>query len=267
MHSMRMHREQLTSVEQGIQVKLLFNDGNQRVGGHGAPKEAASKGIGVYHLLRHNALDRRAVRILLDQKVQLALKCLALLGDGMHQSLQAKARVGSHQNRAEHQARGHRQHPRQVVLALSRRMLHAGAQCQLQAKACRAQVGCNRAVAINAGVGAAHQFLLGITVVHGKGVDAQRRVARRQCAKVNGLPANAAGQQRFVDDRACQLEPGQRIGIQALVQRGFGGRCTQAQCAGNKEGITMKCFDGIEITLALAQEGQVALEDGVVANP
>lgn len=56
------------------------------------------------------------------------------------------------------------------------------------------------------------------------------------------------------------------MSIQALVQRRAGRRHLQAQRAG-KEGITAKCLDGIEIALALAQQGQVAFEDGVVANP
>lgn len=144
-------------------------------------------------LLRRNGLDRRAARVPLDQEVQLAPKGFALLGDGMHQGLRTIAGVRAHQNRAGHQPCGHGQHPLQVIFALPGRMLHARSQGQLQPKACRTQTGGNREVAIDSGVGAAHQLLLGITVVHRERIDVQRRVAAREGAKVNGSPARQCG--------------------------------------------------------------------------
>lgn len=62
-----------------------------------------------------------------------------------------------------------------------------------------------------------------------------------------------------------QVKPGRRMAVQALAQRGARRHGAQAQRTG-KEGIAAMRLDGIKVALALAQEGQVALDDGAAGH-
>ena len=85
-------------------------------------------------------------------------------------------------------------------------MLHPRAQRQFQAVAQATQVHRQRAVAIDAGVGAPDQPLLRAAVVHREGVQIHGRVAAGQRAKINGPAFDAAAQERLVDLRG-QFKP------------------------------------------------------------
>lgn len=218
----------------------------------------------VGYLPRSDGLHRGAARVPLDDEGDLTLEHGGLMGDLTHQSARAKARVHAQQQWPLSQTTRQGQHTFKVVLALGCRMLGARAQGQLQAKASGAQVSGQWAVAVYPGIGATHQLFGGAAVVHGKGVDVQGRVAAGQRPKGNGLTLDAGAEQSLVDRRG-QIKPSAGMGVHALAQRRARRRNRQRQGTG-KEGIAAKVLDGVKVTLALAQQGQVAFEDGAVGD-
>lgn len=86
------------------------------------------------------------------------------------------------------------------------RVLCAGAQGQLQAKALRAQVGCQWAVAIHPRIGAAHMLFDCPSVGTSEGFHIQRHVPAGQHTEVNGFAADLHAQYGSVDPIG-QVEP------------------------------------------------------------
>jgi len=119
----------------------------------------------------------------------------------------------------------------------------------------RAQVRRQRAVAVHAGVGAAHAFLGGTAVVHRERVDVQRQPAAGQHAVVRAC----AGQQRL-DQRRKEVEQFGRARVQALAQR----RARRQQLDAERllvERVTAEVLDRVEVGLALHQQAHVAAHD------
>lgn len=87
-------------------------------------------------------------------------------------------------------------------------------------------------------------------VVHGKGVNVQRRVAARKRAQVDALAMPALARQGGVEI-GREIKPLGSVGIQALTQGRARGHHRHAQYA-LKERIIPVRLDGIEIALALA---------------
>jgi len=134
-------------------------------------------------------------------------------------------------------------------------VLHARAQRQLQAQAVRAQVRRQRAVAVHAGVGAAHALLGGAAVVHGEGIDVQRQPAARQHTVVRAC----AAEQRLDQGRQ---EVEQLLGacIHALAQRHTGGQQLDVQRL-LEERVAAEVLDRVEVGLALHEQPDVAAKD------
>jgi len=229
-----------------------------------ALSQHAPLGAGISRLLAGNGLHWGLARVPLDDECHLALQGAGLGRDFLHQLQRAKARICPHQQRRSHQGCRHRQSALKVVLTLSGRMLHAGAQGQLQAITQTAQIHRKRAIAINTGISASDQFFLGETVVHGKGVQINRGVATAEGTEINGLAIDAAGQQALVHLRH-QVEPGSRMGIQTLTQGGARRNILQTQGA-FEESVIAKILDGIEVVLAQTQQAQVGLEDVAIGH-
>jgi hypothetical protein len=61
------------------------------------------------------------------------------------------------------------------------------------------------------------------------------------------------------------IEPGCRVGVHALAQRGARWNICQPQSA-NKKGVGAKVLYRIKVVLAQAQQGKVGLEDVAVGN-
>ena len=112
---------------------------------------------------------------------------------------------------------------------------------------------------INASVGTPDQFFLGATVVHGKGIQIHRCVATEQRAEIYWQAVDAAAQQKLVH-LGCQIEPGRRVRVHALAQRGARWNHTQAESA-HEECVTPKALDGIEVALTQAQQGKIRFEN------
>ena len=138
----------------------------------------------------------------LDDEGDLPLQGRSVLAHGAHELGRIKARVGAKQHRCAAlrgtrrlgQLECQRQHPLDVVFGLTGRVLRARAQGQLQAKALRAQVRGQWAVAIDPRIGAAHMLFGRATVVHGEGVYIQRHVPTGQHTEVNGFAADLRAQ-------------------------------------------------------------------------
>jgi hypothetical protein len=220
---------------------------------------AYPRSASVGRLLRRNGFHRRATRVPFDDEGDLALHGGGVRGDFLHQLGRTKARVCAHQQRRGHQSGGHWQGALKVVFALGCRVLDTRAQCQFQAVAQASQVRSKRAVAINAGVSAPNQFLLGAPVVHGKGIQIHRCVATEQCAEIYRLAIDATAQQQLVY-LGCEIEPGSRVGVHALAQCGARWNHTQTECT-HEECIAWKALEGIEIAFTQTQQGQIGFED------
>jgi hypothetical protein len=143
-------------------------------------------------------------------------------------------------------------------------MLGARAQGQLQAKALRAQVSGQRAVAIDPGVGAPDMLFGGAAVVHSEGVHIQRQVATGQQTEVDGFTCDLHAEHGGVD-ALSQFEPVAGVGVEALAQGGRRWHGAQVQRAG-EEGVCALGLDGVKVVLAQAQQAQVALQDVAVGD-
>ena len=106
-----------------------------------------------------------------------------------------------------------------------------------------------------------------VAVVHAEGVNVQRRIAVAHGAKVNGPAIDLHAQHRLIDALG-QVKPARCVSVQALPERGT--RRHSRQAHGTHEESIIATFaasillDGLEIILALHQQGQVGLEDGAV---
>jgi hypothetical protein len=226
---------------------------------------------GISHPGLGNRLHGRAARVPLDEEGHIALELTCLGVNRAHELGRVKARVGAKQQGgatavgcARAHARGQGQHALDVVFGLAGRVLGARAQGQLQAKALRAQVGRQRAVAIDPGVGATHMLFGGAAVVHRKGVHVQRQIAAGQQTEVDGLACDLHTEHGGVD-ALSQFEPVAGVGVQALAQGGRRRHRAQVQRAG-KEGVCALGLDGIKVVLAQAQQAEVALQDVAVGD-
>ena len=226
--------------------------------------QVAPGDAGIGHARGGNGLYWRFAWVPLDDAGHFARQRSGLSADFFNDGLAAQARVSAKQQRPRCQLRGHGQDALQVVFGLARRVLHTRAQSQLQAVAQRAQVGRAACEAVHALVSAPDAFLLGVGVVHHKGVPVQRHVAAGQDPEVH-WPARIAGRQQREVERIDQFEPGGRMGVHALAQGRARWHRGNPQCAA-KELVATKGLDGFKIILALHQQAQVAFEDVAVGD-
>ena len=99
---------------------------------------------------------------------------------------------------------------------------------------------------------------------HGKGIQIHRRIATGKCAEINGPAIDAAAQQLLID-LGRQIEPGRRVGVHALAQRGARWNHTQTECAHEKS-VAPKALYCIEVALAQTQQGQIGFDDVAVGR-
>ena len=154
---------------------------------------------------------------------------------------------------------------RSMLYSLSRAVLAARAQIEIQTVAACAQLQGDGAVVIDSGVGVGDAFFGGVALIHDEGVDAQWQVAAGQGPEVDCCTIDAQAQYGAVD-RVGQFAPFAAHGIEALAQGGAGGHGAQAQGLVGKA-LLAKGFDGFEVVLAQGEHGDVALEDVAVGNP
>ena len=176
-----------------------------------------------------------------------------------HDLGRVKARVQPRQDRCLRpgcaQTLGHGDDALEIEVRLQRRMLHARAQRQFQAKAVGAQVRRQRAIAVHASIGPTHAFLGSTAVVHRKGIHVQRQPAAGQQAVLRPL----AAQQRL-DHRRYEVEHLRGLGVHALAQRRAGRQQSNAQSL-LEERVAAEVLDRVEVALALHEQTQIAAQD------
>ena len=193
-----------------------------------------------------------AARVPLDQPIDLrqARGAVLIAGlDAAHDRDRVEAGVKPRQHRrlrtGRRQALRHRDDALQVEVGRLGRVLHARAQRQLQAKAVAPEVGRQRAIAINAGVGAPDTFLGCLAVVHCEGVDVQRQPATGQDTVVRAL-----SRQQRLDHRWSEVEQLGRASVHALAQRRARGQQRDGKGV-LEERIAAEVLDRVEVALAL----------------
>jgi len=233
--------------------------------------QGAPERVRVSHPGFGNRLHRRLARVPLDDEGHSPLELLRLNVNRPHQPGRVKARVSAKQQGgttsigcARADARSQRQHALDVVFGLAGRVLGARAQSQLQAKALCAQVGRQRAEAIDPGVGAAHVLFGGAAVGNSESIHVQRQLAAGQQTEVDGFAGVVHAQHGGIDALG-QLEPVAGVGIEALAQGKRGRHGAQVQRAG-EEGVGALGLNGVKVVLAQAQQAQIALQDVAVGD-
>ena len=219
---------------------------------------------GVCHLVLSQCFQRGCARVPFDEQVNLAFQNLALLPGRAHQFRRTKAQVRTHQQSRGGQGSRHGQNELKVVFTLDGRMLQARAQGQFQAIALCCKVHCQRAVAINAGVGGAHQLLGSVFVVHDEGIQINRGVATVQHSEVDVLATHARAQEPIIDG-INQLEPVTGTRIPALAQCRSRRHAAKTQSVPCKF-VATKRLNRFIVVLALAQKPKVGLEDVAVGD-
>jgi len=222
-------------------------------------------------------LNSPSCQVPLDDEGDFPLQGRGLLANGAHELGRIKARDGAKQQRAcgvattatvtaarSRQLGCQWQHTLDVVFGLTGRVLRAGAQGQLQAKALRAQAGCQWAVTIHPRIGAAHMLFDCPAVGKSEGVYIQRHVPTGQHTEVNGFACDLEPQHRGVD-ALSQIKSQGCMRIHALAQGGRRWHGAQVQST-SEEGIFALTFDGIKVVLAQSQQTKVALQDVAVGN-
>ena len=198
-------------------------------------------------------------RISFGEQVHLASHNLSLLPGGTHQLRITKARVGT-----QLQCRGarigrHGQDALKALLALAGRVLHTGAQVQLQVITLGSKIHRQRTVTINACAGGAHQLLGCGFVVHEEDIQINSGAATVEHSKVSVLGTHSKIQQPVVDE-LNQFKPVAGTRIQALAQ------CRVRRCAAKAQGtlsklVTTKRLHRFKASLSPAQQAKVALQE------
>ena len=142
-----------------------------------------------------------------------------------------------------------------VEVTLLGRLLHPWTQYKSKAKAVATQIRHQRALPINAGIGAPHNLFDNSAVVQGKGIDIRRQPVAEQYAEIRSVACKQ--ELNYLGAKVKQIGCTR---IHALTRRRVRWQHANAK-RGLIEGVASVSLDGIEVTPGLYQQSHVTANE------